>query len=197
MKIVKKILIVLIMTILCSILFVGGVILVNSYKNPNNVPSFLGWKPFIVLSETMENEIMDGDIVVVKQIDTNLLEDNDIIAYKNNNEMVIISRIIEIEKEDEKTKYKIKADNSMNKDIEYILPEQIEGIYKFRIAKLGNFAIFIQTPIGMIVFLSIPLILLLLVQCEESTRERKYIKNSKLEIEKLKKEKDELNKINK
>ena len=197
MKIVKKILIVLIMTILCSILFVGGVILVNSYKNPNNVPSFLGWKPFIVLSETMENEIMDGDIVVVKQIDTNLLEDNDIIAYKNNNEMVIISRIIEIEKEDEKTKYKIKADNSRNKDIEYILPEQIEGIYKFRIAKLGNFAIFIQTPIGMIVFLSIPLILLLLVQCEESTRERKYIKNSKLEIEKLKKEKDELNKINK
>ena len=197
MKIVKKILIVLIMTILCSILFVGGVILVNSYKNPNNVPSFLGWKPFIVLSETMENEIMDGDIVVLKQIDTNLLEDNDIIAYKNNNEMVIISRIIEIEKEDEKTKYKIKADNSMNKDIEYILPEQIEGIYKFRIAKLGNFAIFIQTPIGMIVFLSIPLILLLLVQCEESTRERKYIKNSKLEIEKLKKEKDELNKINK
>ena len=188
MKIVKKILIVLIMTILCSILFVGGVILVNSYKNPNNVPSFFGWKPFIVLSETMENEIMDGDIVVVKQIDTNLLEDNDIIAYKNNNEMVIISRIIEIEKED---------DNSMNKDIEYILPEQIEGIYKFRIAKLGNFAIFIQTPIGMIVFLSIPLILLLLVQCEESTRERKYIKNSKLEIEKLKKEKDELNKINK
>lgn len=197
MKIVKKILIVLIMTILCSILFVGGVILVNSYKNPNNVPSFFGWKPFIVLSETMENEIMDGDIVVVKQIDTNLLEDNDIIAYKNNNEMVIISRIIEIEKEDEKTKYKIKADNSRNKDIEYILPEQIEGIYKFRIAKLGNFAIFIQTPIGMIVFLSIPLILLLLVQCEESTRERKYIKNSKLEIEKLKKEKDELNKINK
>lgn len=197
MKIVKKILIVLIMTILCSILFVGGVILVNSYKNPNNVPSFFGWKPFIVLSETMENEIMDGDIVVVKQIDTNLLENNDIIAYKNNNEMVIISRIIEIEKEDEKTKYKIKADNSMNKDIEYILSEQIEGIYKFRIAKLGNFAIFIQTPIGMIAFLSIPLILLLLVQCEESTRERKYIKNSKLEIEKLKKEKDELNKINK
>lgn len=197
MKIVKKILIVLIMTILCSILFVGGVILVNSYKNPNNVPSFFGWKPFIVLSETMENEIMDGDIVVVKQIDTNLLEDNDIVAYKNNNEMVIISRIIEIEKEDEKTKYKIKVDNSSNKDMEYILPEQIEGIYKFRIAKLGNFAIFIQTPIGMIVFLSIPLILLLLVQCEESTRERKYIKNSKLEIEKLKKEKDELNKINK
>ena len=197
MKIVKKILIVLIMTILCSILFVGGVILVNSYKNPNNVPSFFGWKPFIVLSETMENEIMDGDIVVVKQIDTNLLENNDIIAYKNNNEMVIISRIIEIEKEDEKTKYKIKADNSMNKDIEYILPEQRDGIYQFRIAKLGNFAIFIQTPIGMIAFLSIPLILLLLVQCEESTRERKYIKNSKLEIEKLKKEKDELNKINK
>ena len=198
MKIVKKILTSIIMIILCSILFVSGVILINSYAKPNEVPSFFGWKPFIVLSGSMETQIMTGDVVVVKEIDANELKENDIIAFKEDDNIVITHRIIEIKKDENgDTKYKTKGDNNNEEDDGVVNPEQIEGIYKFRIAKLGNFAIFIQTPIGMIVFLSIPLILLLLVQCEESTRERKYIKNSKLEIEKLKKEKDELNKINK
>ena len=70
MKKIKTIIITILLILLLPILFVNVVIIVNSYIHQDKIPSFFGWKPFIVLSETMENEIMDGDIVVVKVNET-------------------------------------------------------------------------------------------------------------------------------
>jgi len=95
MKKVKKILAILVLIILLPILFVSVVILINSYSNPNKIPSFFGWKPFIVLSGSMETEIYSGDIVVVKDVDTDTLKENDIIAYRSD-DAVITHRIVSI-----------------------------------------------------------------------------------------------------
>ena len=195
MKIVKKILTSIIMIILCSILFVSGVILINSYIKPNEVPSFFGWKPFIVLSGTMETQIMTGDVAVVKKIDANELKENDIIAFKDDDNIVITHRIIEIIKDENgNTKYKTKGDNNNDEDDGFVRPEQIEGIYKFRIGKLGNLALFIQTPVGMVVCISIPLLLLLLLQWKESLKEGKIKNDTQKEIEELRKQNEELRK---
>ena len=189
MKIVKKILTSIIMIILCSILFVSGVILINSYTKPNEVPSFFGWKPFIVLSGSMETQIMTGDVAVVKKIDANELKENDIIAFKDDDNIVITHRIIEIIKDENgNTKYKTKGDNNNDEDDGFVRPEQIEGIYKFRIGKLGNLALFVQTPVGMVICISIPLILLLLLQWKESLKEGKVKKDTQKEIEELRKQ---------
>lgn len=188
MKILKKVLTIIVMIILCGILFTSGVILVNSYIRPNEVPSFFGWKPFIVLSGSMETQIMTGDIAVVKEINTNELKENDIIAFKDNEDIVITHRIVEIVREDDgKAKYKTKGDNNNIEDDGYVYPDQVEGIYKFRVGKLGNLAIFIQTPVGMVVSISIPLIMLLLIQWAEAAQEKKYKSNREQEIENLKK----------
>lgn len=195
MKIVKKILTSIIMIILCSILFVSGVILINSYIKPNEVPSFFGWKPFIVLSGSMETQIMTGDVAVVKKIDANELKENDIIAFKDDDNIVITHRIIEIIKDENgNTKYKTKGDNNNDEDDGFVRPEQIEGIYKFRIGKLGNLALFVQTPVGMVICISIPLILLLLLQWKESLKEGKVKKDTQKEIEELRKQNEELRK---
>ena len=195
MKILKKVLTIIIMIILCGILFASGVILVNSYIRPNEVPSFFGWKPFIVLSGSMETQIMTGDIAVVKEINTDELKENDIIAFKDNEGIVITHRIVEIIKEDDgKTKYKTKGDNNNIEDDGYVYPEQVEGIYKFRVGKLGNLALFIQTPVGMVVCISIPLIMLLLIQWADSEKEKKYKDNKQQEIDELKKQNEELRK---
>ena len=61
----KKVLSIIVLIILIPILLISLVILINSYVRPNEVPSFLGWKPFIVLSGSMETQISAGDIVVV------------------------------------------------------------------------------------------------------------------------------------
>ena len=194
-KIVKKILTIVIMIILCSILFVSGVILINSYVKPNEVPSFFGWKPFIVLSGSMETQIMTGDVAVVKEIDAKKLKENDIIAFKKDDNMVITHRIIEIIKDENgDTKYKTKGDNNNEEDDGVVSPEQIEGIYKFRIGKVGNLALFVQTPVGMVICISIPLILLLLLQWKETLKEGKIKNDTQKEIEELRKQNEELRK---
>ena len=92
MEKLKKAIPPIIFIILITILFVSVVILINSYVHPDKIPSFFGWKPFIVLSGSMETQIMTGDIVVVKEVDTNILKENDIIAFKDN-DIVVTHRI--------------------------------------------------------------------------------------------------------
>ena len=194
----KKVVSIIILIILIPILFVNGVILVNSFIHPDEIPSFFGWKPFIVLSGSMETEIDAGDVAVVKETDTASLKKGDIIAFKSG-EIVITHRIYDIIQEEGETRYITKGDNNNAEDNGYVLPEQIEGVYQFKISRLGNIEMFIQTPIGMIVCLSIQFIILVLVQIVDSKRNQKYIKEKgnkqkimEEEIERLKKENEEL-----
>ena len=199
MKKAKKIIAIAILVIILPILFISVVILISSYANKDKVPSFFGYKPFIVLSGSMETEIYSGDVVVVKEVDTSTLKENDIIAYKVDNN-VIVHRIVSIEVEDGETKYITKGDNNNANDNNYVLPSQVEGIYDFRLKGIGNVAIFLQTPGGIIVGLAIPVLLLILLQTIDSKNNKKQIKNSrdreeelKKEIEKLKRERDSKN----
>ena len=68
----KKIISIVILLVLIPILFMSMVILINSYTHPNKIPSFFGWKPFIVLSGSMETQISVGDVVIVKEVDTDI-----------------------------------------------------------------------------------------------------------------------------
>jgi len=122
------------------ILFVSGVILLNSYIQPNEVPSFWGWKPFIVLSGSMESEIITGDIAVVKEVDTKTLKVGDIIAFRESDDIVITHRIIGITEVEGETRYITKGDNNNIEDSGYVLPSQVEGIYQFRIGRLRKFS---------------------------------------------------------
>lgn len=198
MQKIKKAISIIVILILIPILLISIVILIDSHTHPNEVPSFFGWKPFIVLSGSMETQISAGDIVVVKEIDTNELKKGDIIAFKDGN-IVITHRIDEVTEIDGKTQYITKGDNNNTQDIGYVSPEQIEGVCKFKVSRLGNFAMFIQTPLGMIVCLSIPIIIIILLQTADSKKEKEELisklnKQSKMEeeIEKLKKQNEEL-----
>ena len=198
MQKIKKAISIIVILILLPILLISIAILVDSYTHPDEVPSFFGWKPFIVLSGSMETQISAGDIVVVKEIDTNELKKGDIIAFKDGN-IVITHRIDEVTEIDGKTQYITKGDNNSTQDIGYVLPEQVEGVFKFKIARLGNIAMFIQTPLGMIVCLSIPIIIIILLQTADSKKEKEELvaklnKQSKMEeeIDKLKKQNEDL-----
>ena len=196
----KKFISLIFIIALFPILIINSIIVVNSFINPQEIPSFFGWKPFIVLSGSMESNIMPGDIVVVKETDTSDLKENDIIAFKSG-DIVITHRIVEIVKENGKLRFVTQGDNNNTKDSDFVLPENVEGIYKFKIGKLGNLAMFIQTPIGMVVSLSIPLFLFILVHLKEANDEKKELeekvnkqKEMQKEIEELKKKNNELQK---
>ncbi len=196
----KKAISIIIIMILLPILFVNSVIIINSIMNPDKIPSFFGWKPFIVLSGSMESEIFPGDLAIVKDIGTEELKVNDVIAFRSE-DIVVTHRIVEIKNENGAIKYKTKGDNNNSQDVGDVLPEQVEGLYKFKISKMGNLAMFMQTPTGIISCLSIPLLLLVLLHMKEIKEDRKYInekvnkqKQMEKEIEELKKKNEELQK---
>lgn len=191
----KKILSIICIIILLPVLFVNAVILINSWVHPNEIPSFFGWKPFIVLSGSMESEIYSGDIVVVKEVDKKNLKVNDVIAFKND-DIVVTHRIVEIVNENGTTKYITKGDNNNTQDKDYVLPENVEGLYQFKVSNLGNLAMFIQTPTGMLVCLSIPILLLILVQVSENAKNKKYIKEEVGKKRRMEEELEELRKQN-
>ena len=197
---VKKVVGIIVLIILMPILFVNGVILVDSLIHPDEIPGFFEWKPFIVLSSSMETEIYSGDLAIVKEVDTKEIKKNDIIAFQENG-IVITHRVIDIVEENGATRYVTKGDNNEEADNELVKPEQVEGKFIHRIARLGNLAMFMQTPIGMVVSLSIPILLLLIVQKNENDKnriaEKEFTdkeKDLQEEIERLKKENEELSK---
>ncbi len=200
MKKICKIFNIIALIILIPVLIINIVILYNSFASPDEVPSFMGWKPFIVLSDSMEGEIEKGDLVIVKEVEEQEIKPGDIIAYRIDG-IVITHRLVETIEINGEIKYITKGDNNAEKDSGYIVYEQIEGEYQFAISGLGNIAIFIQTPLGMVISLSIPIMLLLLMQLIENKRNKEYqIEKAKKEkqleeeIEKLKKQNDELKK---
>ncbi len=194
----KKTLCIILIIILLPIFLVNMVILVDAWIHPDEIPSFFGWKPFIVLAESMEHVIDSGDVVIVKEVENNSVKEGDIIAYKQE-KIVFVSRISQVLNENGTKKYITKGDNMADIDPGYVLDSQVEGIFRYRIAKIGNLILFIQTPLGTLTLLSIPLILLILVDLRESINNKKIIndeedKQKKLEkeIEALKKENEEL-----
>jgi len=117
----------------------------------------------------------------------------DIIAFKQN-DVVITHRIVEIKEEDGIKKIITKGDNNNTEDSGYVTHEQIEGIYKFKIPGLGNTAMFVQTPTGMIACLSVPMALLILLQIIQTKEDTKKLKQKTKEQEDMKKELEKLKK---
>lgn len=172
MKKIKTTLTGILLVVLVPILFFCTVVLIDSYKNPDEVPSFFGWKPLIVMSGSMESEIYAGDVAVVKEVDVNQLKEKDIIAFKDG-DVVITHRIIDVMDDNGTKKFVTKGDNNNAEDEGYVSAEQIEGLYQFKINKMGDAAMYIQTPIGMLICLSIPLALLMLLQMFDSNGNKK------------------------
>lgn len=79
----KKAIGIIIIILLLPILFVSSAILINSIIYPDEIPSFFGWKPFIVLSGSMETEIFPGDLAIVKDEGVENLKVDDVIAFKS------------------------------------------------------------------------------------------------------------------
>ena len=181
MKCIKKVITTLGLILFIIIMTLGITIVYKSYSEPNKIPSVFGWKPFIVLSGSMEDTIMPGDLILTKEIDVSELKEGDVISYRTNKYTVITHRIMNILDEKGERKYYTKGDNNDSADSEPVCNDQIEGIYRYRIPKLGNIALNIQKPIGIVICIALPLIILLIAQFADSKRQEREAKE-KMEI---------------
>lgn len=178
--------------ILIPILIVNLTMIVKSVMYPDKVPDFFGYKPFIVLSASMEPNIMTGDLVIVKEIsDVNSLQVNDVISFRDKKDQVITHRIIAIDKS-EGLEFITKGDNNNTEDSSKVKADTLEGKYLARIPMLGSFAMFLQEPIGLLIFVVTPIAIFII--WDMFSRNSKSKKDSKRE-EELQAEIDRLRKL--
>lgn len=191
----KKLFIGFLLIIILAVLFINSVILISSWINPDEVPGFFGWKPFITLSGSMETEIFAGDLAIVREVPAETLKIGDVIAFKQG-DIVITHRIIKIQNENGSLEFITKGDNNNTQDLLPVKSENVEGKYMFKIAKLGNVAMFVQTPLGTIVVIAVPILIILLAQINNNKNYKTEAKDNEIkmqkEIEKLKAENKKL-----
>lgn len=135
-------------SILILILIFDVIILIKSKVFPDTVPGIIGYKPFIVMSGSMKSKIEVGDIVIVKEVDVNNLKKDDIIAFSNSEKLVTTHRIVNVINENGNICFETKGDSNNIKDEGLVYPADVEGVYKFKIAKIGSLILFLQEPLG-------------------------------------------------
>lgn len=172
---------------LTLIIIVNVTMIVKSYIYPNKVPDFIGYKPLIVLSGSMEPTILTGDLILVKEADAEDIAQNDIIAFRNdaNTETVVTHRVTEVLTENGEVSFLTKGDANTGADASQVKAENLEGKYLGRVGGLGRFAIFLQTPIGMLIFVVTPLCLFILYDMVVRKRRsnKKATREAELEAE--------------
>lgn len=150
---------ILICLILIPILLINLSIILQAKNNEDVVPSVFGYKPFIVLSGSMETEIFRGDLIIVKTINPKELKENDVIAFRDAENTVTTHRIIDIIEKDNQTYFVTKGDNNSSQDQNLVELADVEGLYVTKITGLGNVLNSLAKPTTIIIlFLLVTLV---------------------------------------
>ncbi|UWP57992.1 signal peptidase I [Ruminococcus gauvreauii] len=149
--------------IFIPIIIINLVLIISSYINQEELPGVFGIKPAVVLSGSMEPAIKPGDLIFIHDIRADELKKDDVICYLLSGKAVT-HRIVEITAgEDGKRQYITQGDANNAEDQAAVTEQQIQGIWKGgRVGGLGDVILFMQSTIGMILFIICPLLLFFL-----------------------------------
>ena len=154
----KKILYyVLFLVIVLPFLIFNLTLIIKSKLYPDKIADFMGSKPFIVMSGSMETTINIGDLVIVKKVNSSSIHTGDIIAFKNGN-IVISHRVKEVINDSGTYKFKTKGDNNNVADDFIVSSDAIEGIFVNKIPGLGSILLFLGKPIGLLMVILVIII---------------------------------------
>ena len=178
--------------VLIPILVVNVTLIVKSFTNSDEVPKIGGYCPLIVLTGSMEPEIGSGDLIICKQIDSEQVKVDDVIAFfdpASNNNSVLTHRVVEVVTEDGSLSFKTKGDANNAADTQLVPADNLVGVYQCKISGAGNVAMFMQTPVGLVICVVLPLGLLI---GYDLLRRRRYEKQNKEDTDALLRELEEL-----
>ena len=164
--------------------------------------NLLGYKAFIVLSDSMKATDFDaGDLVLVKDVDPATLQEGDIIAYTSQNTanygQIVTHKIRTLTATADGEPGFITYGTTTGIDDETVVTyPYVVGKYQSRIPKLGKFFQFLKTTPGYIVCVLLPFLLLILmegVHCIRLFRQYKQEQQDELQKErdKLREEREE------
>ena len=147
-----KILSTIICIVILFLIVFNVTLMIESYINPNELPSFLEIKSFVIVSESMEPTIMTEDAIFIKNTSKEDLEVGDIISFRTG-DYINTHRIVRIEERNGEEVYITKGDNNESEDRGYVEFQDIEGKYLFRIPGFGIITEILKSKVTLVVLL--------------------------------------------
>lgn len=177
------------MMILAVCVMVFTIVSVNTFNRQDR--SLMGYKAFIVLSDSMSATDFDaGDLVLTKDVNPAELMEGDIIAYISENPdnygEVVTHKIRTVNSDGTFTTYGTTTDTD---DAYPVSWEQVLGKYDRAIPKVGTFFNFLKTTPGYICCIFVPFALLIMMQGMNTVKLfRQYKREQQEDIDKQKAE---------
>lgn len=169
-----------ILVVLCAVFLMGS--------------RLMGYQVFTIISGSMEPEYNVGDLIYVKKVDPHNIKVGDDITFILNEDLVIAThRVVRIDAENQHFYTKGLANEIEDSDPVHF--NNVIGVPKFSIAKLGYVSNFIQNPPGTYITIGFGVLLILIVFLPDiiSKKEEEEPQNDvATENERLKSEIEEL-----
>jgi hypothetical protein len=121
----------IIIAVLLIVIFIYFILGINSLSHGDKM-GFFNLRCYIMSSDSDESNANAGDLIVATKIKTENIKENDSIIYKKNNRLYI---------------EEAKENNLQDKEV--------VGKFLFKVKGLGNIAMFMRTPLGIINILMI------------------------------------------
>lgn len=189
---ISKVVSLIISCFLIGIILINVTMIIKSYLYPNKFPSVFGISPVVVLSGSMEPVFGVEDLILIKEVDNEKLKKGDIIAFIHG-EVAVTHRINDVVYEEDNIRYITKGDANNAIDHLKVRPEQVQGLYFKHYDRLGGVLMFMQSPVGIFLFIVMPIIIFMaydiLVRKKEGQADRDRANELEQELAQLKAEK--------
>ncbi|UTR05777.1 signal peptidase I [Alkalihalobacillus sp. LMS6] len=158
------------MTIFSFLFFVVLLVFMQSNGEEGAGIELFGYTSFTVLSNSMEPTFHAGDVIIIEQNED--VRNGDVVTYMTPERRLFTHRIVGEAREDGKTFYTTKGDNNSIEDRLPIVDEQIVGVHRFTIPKIGLISESIQNNVDMRYVVFIPLVIFLIITIMEFTQKK-------------------------
>jgi len=136
----------------------------------------LGYQCFNVISPSMQPKYMVGDLIYVKEVDPNTIQPGDVITFIVNEDLVVgTHRVVRVDAEEQY--FYTKGDANEIEDQNPVHFNNVIGVPKFAIPKLGYVSDFVQNPPGTYITIAVGIVLILLVFLPDMLGKKKEEEN--------------------
>lgn len=161
--------IVALIVVLLPLLIINLTLIIKGSLNPDMPPDLFGTAPLAVTTDAMAGEeegcFSDGALIFVKLLEEDekeTLKEGDVITFRSE-ELFVTYRITEVVRGEDGSvhSFRVIGDKDAADGVNVPLtvsPENVIGVVTGSVAGLGGFAMFLQTPVGVLVFVGIPVV---------------------------------------
>ena len=161
--------IVALIVVLLPLLIINLTLIIKGSLNPDMPPDLFGTAPLAVTTDAMAGEeegcFSDGALIFVRLLEEDekeSLKEGDVITFRSE-ELFVTYRITEVVRGEDGSVHSFRAigDRDAKEGVNVPLtvsPENVIGVVTGSVAGLGGFAMFLQTPVGVLVFVGIPVV---------------------------------------